>query len=232
MEVIVVDDGSTDETAAILKTIHDERLNWIRLETNSGAAAARNAGIQISRGSFLAFQDSDDEWLPGNLDRHMSVFENSSRELGVVYSDMYRISSKATVSLHKSPSIPRGALINPVTRFYQAFRLGIQSVVLRRECLNDVGLFDEKLTALEDLELFIRLSKRYDFYHIEEPLVRYYESEGLSKNLYSNWLARKRLLKLYWRELLLRNILFWMKECRWLYRNRKKALQQKHSGQR
>ncbi len=227
IEVIVVDDGSTDETADVVGGLHDARIKYIRLPSNTGAGASRNIGIHRSAGDFLAFQDSDDEWLPENLARHMSAFKGASPKLGVVYSDMLRISEDGTVKYHPSPVVVPGRLINPDTQFYQVFGLGIQSVVLKRECLEAVGYFDEKLTAFEDLELLNRLSERYDFFHIQEPLVRYYETKGLSKNNYANRLARKRLLKLYYKKLWIRNTAFLIKECRWLYRTRSKPLQRK-----
>jgi len=218
-EVIVVDDGSTDKTASVVAGFCDPRVNYIRLPNNAGAAAARNVGIRISKGRFLAFQDSDDEWLPEKLAKHMSVFEQNSHKLGVVYSDMDRICIDGSIRYHASPAVVRGRLVNPSTQFYQTCNLGIQSTVMKRECLDTAGCFNEELPALEDLELFLRLSKRFDFSRIPEALVRYYETNGLSKDQVAKWLARKRLVMLYFKELLVHDTHFLFKECLWIFKN-------------
>jgi glycosyltransferase involved in cell wall biosynthesis len=226
-EVIVVDDGSTDETAGVVAGFRDQRITYTRLARNTGAGAARNVGIQASKGKFLAFQDSDDEWLPEKLSKHMLVFAQGSPKLGVVYSDKQRLLKNGTTRYHESPAIVPGRLVNPTTQFYQVFRLGIQSIVMKRECLDAAGYFNEALPALEDLELFIRLSKCCDFCHIPEPLVKYYETEGLSKDLYANWVARKLLLKLYYKELLTPNLVFLLKECLWICKTRLNVMGEK-----
>jgi glycosyltransferase involved in cell wall biosynthesis len=84
LELIVVDDGSTDETPGVLEAIADPRLVRLRSDQQRGAAVSRNAGIGAARGEFLAFQDSDDEWLPGKLERQLSVFADHGSGLGAV----------------------------------------------------------------------------------------------------------------------------------------------------
>jgi glycosyltransferase involved in cell wall biosynthesis len=212
-EVLVIDDGSTDDTAAVVASFRDPRIHYSRLAKNAGVGAARNIGIGMSKGKFIAFQDSDDEWLSEKLAKHMSVFEQRSPHLGVVYSDMQRILKDGSAEYHASPAVIPGRLVNPVNRRYQVWMLGIQSTVMKRECLDEAGYFNEALPALEDLELFIRLSKKFDFYRIPEPLVRYYETDGLSKDRHATLAARKLLVKLYHKELLVHDAGFLLEEC-------------------
>jgi glycosyltransferase involved in cell wall biosynthesis len=198
-ELLVVDDGSTDDTPSVVESYAGDRLSYVRLERNTGAAAARNVGIRRAAGDLVAFQDSDDEWLPEKLERQVRAFDEGAEtpRIDVVYCDMLRVHADGTSSYHASPEIVPGRLVNPDTRFYQVWMLGIQACVIRRECFDVVGLFDESMPSFEDLELFIRLSRAARFVHVDEPLVRYHETEGLSKNRAANRASRRRLLELY-----------------------------------
>ncbi len=200
-ELVVVDDGSNDATLERVACLDDHRIRCIRLDRNRGAAAARNAGVEASIGRFVAFQDSDDEWLPEKLACQMRVFETCRAEVGVVYSDMERVHLDGTRTYHRSPSVVRGRPIDPATGFYQVCNLGIQSTVIRRECLAAVGDFNKEFRALEDLELFLRLSERFAFHHLPVPLVRYHESTGISQDMHAKLVARKLLLQLYGEQL-------------------------------
>lgn len=196
-ELLVVDDGSTDATPAVLAAYTDPRLRVLRHDTNRGAAAARNRGIGAARAAVLAFQDSDDEWVPDKLERQMGLLATCPPTVAVVYSDMERVHRDGRITYFRSPAVQPGRLLDDASGFYQVCGLGIQATLIRRACFEAVGGFDERFPALEDLELFIRLSRRYEFRHLAVPLVRYHETEGLSANLRAKVIARRLLLELY-----------------------------------
>lgn len=175
-EIIVVDDGSTDKTEEIVKSFNDSRIRYIRHDENKGAAAARNTGIKAGGGEFIAFQDSDDEWLPEKLEKQMKVFEETSEKVGVVYTDMWRIRGKKRQYWHSPIIMPKDEIIYKQA-LDRVMGIGIMTAMIRSECFNKIGMFDGKFPRFIDLELFIRLSKYYYFYHINEPLGNYYDTE-------------------------------------------------------
>jgi glycosyltransferase involved in cell wall biosynthesis len=200
-EIIIVDDASEDETKEIVKGFADEKIRYIQCKQNKGRGAARNLGIQESRGKFIAFQDSDDEWLPKKLEKQIKVFFTAEPELGVVYSDMTRITKDGTEKYYKSPIIQQDRIIDPDTKYYAVYGIGIQSTLIRKECFERAGCFNENFLRFEDAELFIRLSQYYRFHHLSEALVKYYESPWLPSDWDKYIHARESLLTLYAQEI-------------------------------
>ena len=177
-ELIVVDDSSSDNTRDVLAQFTDTRLRYVCHERTMGAGAARNTGIKAAVGDYLAFHDSDDEWLPDKLERQMQVFATVSPQVGVVYSDMWRIVQNNKTYFKAPHFMPEDGIIYNKALGRQLFGIGIQSTVIRKQCFKEAGVFDESLPALEDSELLMRLSKHYQFYHLAEPLVNYYSTPG------------------------------------------------------
>ena len=174
-ELIIVDDGSTDETEEIVQGFNDSRVSFIRHSRNSGAAAARNTGIKAARGKYIAFQDSDVEWLPQKLERQMEVFELDGRNrLGLVLCDIIAVSSKGERILK-----PRMHKLNYEDLLYPAAHgVGTEAFLLKRDLTAPELHFDERLPALQDWELLFRISRVCYFGYVAEPLVRSYRHDG------------------------------------------------------
>ena len=178
-ELIVVDDGSTDNTKEVVKGFNDKRIKYILHEKNKGATAARNTGIKAARGEYIAFQVSDDEWLPVKLEKQMKVFETVPPEVGVVYTGFYRLKNS------KKTYIPSPKIIQKEGYIFGSLLKGnfvtTQAVLVKRECFERAGMFDESLPRLQDWELFIRISKDYHFKCVDEPLlISYYQPHSIS----------------------------------------------------
>jgi len=213
-EVIVVDDASQDDSATVVASLGDERFRYIRLPENRGPGGARNAGVSEARADLVAFQDSDDEWLPEKLARQLDRLTASGPETGVVYCDMVRVEADGvTTSPHHSPALQRRRWIDPQTRFYAPFGLGIQSCLIRREAFEAAGGFIEDLRCFEDLELFLRLLDRWEFALIPEGLVRYHDTGGQTTQWRAELAARRRIVRLHGERIRRESLSFWLKEA-------------------
>src|SRR6188474_1008516 len=105
-EIIVVDDGSTDGTAAAVTAIQDPRITLVKHDQRRGGSAARNSGIRASIAPYVAFLDSDDEWLPSKLERQLEVFENGKEDLGLVYTGADWVYSDGTARTFRGRRYP------------------------------------------------------------------------------------------------------------------------------
>lgn len=180
-EIIIVDDGSIDNTEEVIKTIRDPRIKYIKNLENKGACAARNTGIKAAKYEYIAFQDSDDEWCPEKLEKQMECFKKAAPNVGVVYTGFQRIKNDIKTYI-PSPSIPkRSGNIHEI--LLNGNFVTTQVAIVKKECFDKVGMFDERLPRLQDWELWIRVSKYYCFEFIDEPLVKaYYQIDSISSN--------------------------------------------------
>lgn len=183
VEIVVVDDGSTDGTEEVLRGF-GERIRVIR-QPNAGPSAARNLGIARSRGEVVAFLDSDDAWLPQKLARQVSLFQRVGSavpcclcNIALPHRPYGRESSFALSELH--PSSEEGIWRNPTEVLLSRFVLFNQAVAIRRDAFAEVGFFDPKLRLLEDYDLALRLSLIGPWGFIRTPLVVYGTGEANS----------------------------------------------------
>lgn len=168
-EIIIVDDGSDDDTEKEIKKLSDSRLRYIRHDTNKGAAAARNTGIKASRGKYIAFQDSDDVWVEDKMEKQMKAFETAPPEVGVIYTGSWRM--KHMKKIYTPPPLIKqkdGDIHHLLLR--KSF-VSTPTAVVKRACFDAVGMFDEELPRFQDWDLFLRISRHYHFKCIDEPLV-------------------------------------------------------------
>lgn len=183
IEVIVVDDNNNDEFRArleelMLPFLKDIRVKYIQHESNRGLPSARNSGIRMARGEFVAFLDDDDVWFPEKLEKQISIFQELPPEYGVVYSG-WRIKEAGK---EDKVMVPR--FRGDVRQHLGLNHISPPSmVVVKRQYLDAVGGFDEAFFWRQDIELYFRLAKICLFDFIPEPLVDYYKHPAaMSKN--------------------------------------------------
>jgi glycosyltransferase involved in cell wall biosynthesis len=183
LEVIVVDDGSTDDTHSVLNS-YGERIQWIAQE-NAGPAAARNRGIAISHGEILTFQDSDDLWKPTKIERQVALLQRAGPSVPCCLCNTTMNFAVVTTSFESAPIAPalgEGIWTNAAEILATRCILFNQAVAVRREALEKVGGFDESLWSLEDYDLALKLSIEGPWTFIREPLVVW--CGGMANSLY------------------------------------------------
>ncbi len=169
IEIIIVDDGSKDNTREILKR-YNSCIKYIYQE-NKGLSAARNTGIRVSKGAFLAFLDADDMWLPEKLEcqiRLISIYNT----VGIVGCSDYIINEETKIiELFQRNNDPckKGLL---KTLFMRNMVSGGSEALVRRECFEKVGLFDERLKSAEDWDMWLRISTFYEIKFAKEYLTK------------------------------------------------------------
>jgi glycosyltransferase involved in cell wall biosynthesis len=170
LELIIIDDGSTDNTREAAAKFTDPRMRYV-FKTNGGLASARNAGIANSRGKFLAFLDTDDLWLPQFLETVLATFGRLPPGFAAVATSSQRIDPDG------KPIVFDSAVMNEerelTTRdFVFRNRPLSSSIVIRREVFEKCGLFDESLRSSEDRDMWIRLTTRFRFFYLRAQLAR------------------------------------------------------------
>jgi glycosyltransferase involved in cell wall biosynthesis len=191
-EIIVVDDGSRDNTHEVISEFSDGRIRYICHEVNKKEAGARNTGVVNSTGEYIAFIDDDDEWLPEKLEKQIDLLENSSRIVGCVYTGFFAIEQYSGRILYEVIPQKRGNIFNDM--FIDNWIGTPSTVLLKKECFDKVGFFDEKIAYGPDYDMWIRLAKEFHIEYIAQPLVKYYIHERKLSTNYKIMISGKEVI--------------------------------------
>jgi len=176
-ELIIVDDGSTDDTRQVVASFADKRIRYLRHEHNQGQNPALNTGVRAAKGQFIAFLDSDDEWLPTYLERVLEVFAQD-RTMGMVYTWTCGVSRngklvESNYYFHLQGSVYKEALA-------QGYIASMDALVVTRECIERLGTvpFDPDFVVCQDNDFCLRVAKEFKMGLIKEPLTIIHSDAG------------------------------------------------------
>jgi glycosyltransferase involved in cell wall biosynthesis len=174
-EIIIVDDGSTDNTKEVVQSFTDLRLGYVYQE-NEGVSVARNYGFRLSSGNDVIFLDSDDVLLQDTLRKCVNVLDNYP-EAGLCYGQVNMMDEDGYIFRVRKSSFAHNSGIvdqkNQIRELLFTCRITTSAALIRHQCLNEVGAFHEKLRISEDRHMFIRIAKKFPVAYLAEPLIKY-----------------------------------------------------------
>jgi glycosyltransferase involved in cell wall biosynthesis len=174
-ECLVVDDASPADSSSVVTGFDDDRLKYFEHETNQGASAARNTGIEQADGEYIAFLDDDDEWLPTKLEKQVGLFHDQSDDVGLIYSWM-NYKKQSGELIYKYEPTHNGYIFPHVL---DGQRIGsCSTLVVRTKVARQVDGFDEDLPRGNDGDFIRRVSREYKIEFVPEILVNYYVEHG------------------------------------------------------
>jgi glycosyltransferase involved in cell wall biosynthesis len=173
LELIIIDDGSTDNTKEVINSLNDKRIVYVKQE-NQGVSMARNNGVATAKGKYIAFQDSDDVWHLDKLEKQLFALQKNNAD--IVFCKILQIGN---LRKRKEPTyIKYGFLPKNIL----PFNIYPQSLLGKAEIFKN-NFFDKTIQGIEDFDLAIRIHKKYSFYCIKDALIDYYmQGDSLSLN--------------------------------------------------
>ena len=191
--MIVVDDCSSDNTEKVVRSIPDKRIVYYRLTENKGAAEARNEGVRLAQTEFIAFQDSDDCWLPDKLEKQIGYMHDHTN-VDLVYGKI-RVNTPEKVYVFPNESVPGDWEGKVYPWLLKRNTIGTPVMFMKKKCFDEIGGFDASLRCLEDWEFVIRFSRKFRIGYIDYILMDSYASEGgVSRNIGAYYETRCKIL--------------------------------------
>ena len=188
-EIIIIDDGSSDDTKEVLKPYQD-KIHYF-YHDNKGIPATRNRGVREAHGDYIALLDSDDYWLPEKLERQMDCFKKNPH-YGMVATRCSSITQDGRFREKNRPG-KSGWILNDL---FKANFIRTSSAMIKKECFEKVGFFDESLPMYEEVDLWLRIAKHYPIGFINTPLTVYIDNpQGVSTNSLAGRLLRQKVLE-------------------------------------
>jgi glycosyltransferase involved in cell wall biosynthesis len=175
-ELIIVDDASTDNSHEIVKNFKekDKRIKYLKHNKNSGGPPKpKNTGIKISKGKYIAFLDSDDEWFSNKLEKQITLYKkNKNNNVGLVGCGVISINERTKEKRKIEP--PTQIEVKSPKILENTIAHSCSSVIIKKTIFENIGLFDENIKVLDDRDLYIRILEKYKFLFTQEPLFHYY----------------------------------------------------------
>ena len=180
-EVIVVDDGSIDGTCELIKNSYPGSQILIEKQVNNGVSSARNKGIKLANGHWIAFLDSDDEWLENKLELQVREIEKSKSFL-ICHTNEIWIRNGVRVNQMKKHQKYGGHIFE---KCLDMCRISPSSVMINKRIFDEIGLFDEGLRICEDYDLWLRITSKYPVLYLDSMLINKFggHTDQLSKNI-------------------------------------------------
>ncbi|ASC69626.1 putative glycosyltransferase [Halomicronema hongdechloris C2206] len=169
-ELIIVDDASSDQTTATIDRLYESCIKYIKHNKNMGVCAARNTGLAQAKGEYVAFLDSDDEWMPDKLQRQIDRFNEANERIGVIYTWLKVVDINAQFQKLRKPSL-HGNIEQDL--LYSNFIGTPSTPMIKRNYIEKTLGFDTRLRCCEDWDIWLQLAHNCEFDLIPEPLVQY-----------------------------------------------------------
>jgi len=200
IELLIIDDSP--DTYELRDSVRDmvhslgESVCYIQHKKNMGACAARNTGLNVAKGEYIAFLDDDDEWLPEKIEKQLSVFKKN-KNAAIVYCGRYSYYVKEQKTVVQKTKFKNGYVFDSL--ILENFIGSTSFPLIRKSVIEKLGGFDINMKAAQDYEMWLRIAKEYEVDYIKEPLVRYYVHEGdqITKNHRNKADALERLNELH-----------------------------------